>query len=130
MTPASSPPISTSKKNCMLVRHPEVCVDHSLIASHFVGCSVCDLASVVEDHHPIGKIHHYTHVVLDQNDGRSHLVVDVEDEAAHVLLLLEVHSGHRLVEQQQLGLGGERAPELHPLLQAIGQPPDGRPAHV
>ena len=58
------------------------------------------------------------------------MVVDVEDEAAHVLLFLEVHAGHRLVEQQQLRLGGERAAELDALLQAVGQPPDRRLADV
>ena len=57
-------------------------------------------------------------------------VVDVEDEAAHVLLLLDVHAGHRLVEQQQRRLGGERARELDALLQAVGQPPDRRLADV
>ena len=54
----------------------------------------------------------------------------VEDEAAHVLLLLEVHAGHRLVEQQQLGLGRERAAELDALLQAVGQLADRRLADV
>ncbi len=54
----------------------------------------------------------------------------VEDEAAHVLLLLEVHAGHRLVEQQQLRLHGERAAELDALLQAVGQLADRRLADV
>src|SRR5207248_8294096 len=52
---------------------------------------------------------------------RAELVVHVEHEATHVLLLLEIHAGHRLVEQQELGLGGERAAELDALLQAVGQ---------
>ncbi len=44
-----------------------------------------------------------------------------EDEPAHVFLLLDVHARHRLVEQQELGLGRERAGQLHPLLQPVGQ---------
>jgi len=48
--------------------------------------------------------------VLDERDRRAELAVDVEDEAAHVLLLLDVHAGHRLVEQQELGLGGGARP--------------------
>src|SRR5215475_12347462 len=47
--------------------------------------------------------------------------VDVEDEAAHVLLLLEIHPAHRLIEQEEIRLHGERAAELHPLLQTVGQ---------
>ena len=39
----------------------------------------------------------------------------------HVLLLLEIHAGHRLVEQQEIGLHRERAAELDPLLQPVGQ---------
>jgi hypothetical protein len=50
----------------------------------------------------------------------------VDDEAAHVLLLLEVHAGHRLVEQQQARLHGQRAAELDPLLQAVGKLADRR----
>src|SRR6185295_9100140 len=42
----------------------------------------------------------------------------------------EVHARHRLVEQHQLGLRGERAAELDALLQAVGQPSDRRPADM
>src|SRR5262249_21570026 len=67
---------------------------------------------------------HHTHFVLDQRDGGAVMRVHIEDEAAHVLLLLEIHPGHRLVEQEQVRLHGERAPELHPLLQTVRQFPD------
>ena len=88
--------------------------------------AVGDLAAVVEHHDPVGDVHHHPHVVLDQRDRRAELVVDVEDEAAHVLLLLDIHSRHRLVEQQQLRLHRQRAAELDPLLQPVGQPADRR----
>jgi hypothetical protein len=39
-------------------------------------------------------------------------------------VLLRVQARGRLVEQQQLGLGGERAPELDHLAHAVGQPGD------
>jgi hypothetical protein len=55
--------------------------------------------------------------VLDEDDGRPELVIDVEDEAAHVLLFLDVHAGHRLVEQQDARLHGQRAAEIDALLQ-------------
>ena len=60
--------------------------------------------------------------------GMPQLVADVEDEAGHVLGLLEVHAGDRLVEQQQLGLHGQRPAELDPLLHAVGQQADREPA--
>src|SRR5215204_6327196 len=59
--------------------------------------------------------------MLDQRDRRAEMIVHIDDEARHVLLLFHVHAGHRLVEQEELGFHGERAAELHPLLQAIGQ---------
>ena len=56
------------------------------------------------------------------------LLADLEDVAGHVLGLLEVHAGHRLVEQQQLGLHGQRPAQLDALLDAVGQQPDRRVA--
>jgi hypothetical protein len=101
--------------------HAQVRVDHALVGAHLVGPPVRDLAPVVERDHPVRDVHHHAHVVLDQRDGGPELVVDAEDEAAHVLLLLDVHARHRLVQQQELGLGGQGAGQLHPLLQPVGQ---------
>jgi hypothetical protein len=64
--------------------------------------------------------------VLDEHDGGAELVVHVEDEAAHVLLFFHVHAGHRLVQQQHVRLGGQRAGQLDALLQAVGQAADRR----
>ena len=76
---------------------------------------------MIEHHDAVGQVHHHAHVMLDQRDGRAVVGVEVEDVAAHVLLLLDVHAGHRLVEQQEIGLHGERAGKLDALLQAVGQ---------
>src|SRR2546425_12801775 len=140
ITPASSPPASTSMKKISSienlifedpsVRHPEVGVDDLLVAAHFIRRAVGELAAVVEHHHAVRDIHHHAHVMLDQHDGGAIVVVDVEDEAAHVLLFLEVHAGHGLVEQQDRRLGGERAAQLDAVLQAGGQPPDRRLADM
>src|SRR5499427_3056264 len=107
-----------------LVLYAQIGVDHLLVALDFLGRAVGDPAPVVEHDHAIGKIHHHAHVVLDQRDRGAELVVDVENVARHVLLLLEVHAGHRLVQQQEVRLHCERAPELDALLQAVGQPAD------
>src|SRR5713101_751697 len=105
-----------------LMAHAQVGVDDGLVGPHLVRRAVGDLAAVVQRHHAVGDVHHHAHVVLDERDGRAEFVVDVEDEAAHVLLLLHVHARHGLVEQEEDGLGGERARQLDPFLEAIGQP--------
>src|SRR6266545_3294782 len=135
MRPAARPPIRTStrkagvpsmslkglRKMASSMRHSEVGVDHGLVSPHLVRSAVGDLAPVVERDHAIRDVHHHAHVVLDQCDGSVELVVDAEDEPAHVFLLLDVHARHRLVEQQELGLGRERAGQLDPLLEPVGQ---------
>src|SRR3990167_5963529 len=128
--PAMRPPRRVSKKNAILltpcsVACTEVRADDFFVVAHFVGCAVADLLAVVEHHHAIADVHHHAHVVFDQHDGGAELVVDVQHEAAHVLLLLDVHAGHRLVEQQHLGLHRQRAAQVHALLQAVGQAPHG-----
>src|SRR5438552_1946305 len=136
--PVNRPPSSTSIRNAgeaamsrngpmkmpwriSAMAGPEIGIEHGGILAHLLGRPVGDLAAVVEHGHAVGDVHHDAHVVLDQRDRGAELAVDVEDEARHVFLLLDVHAGHRLVEQQQLGLGRERSAQLHALLQAIGQ---------
>src|SRR5579883_194981 len=105
------------------MRYTEIGVDHRLVAPHLVGRAVGDLAAVVEHDDAVRDVHHHAHVVLDEGDGGAELLVHVEDEAAHILLLLDIHARHRLVEEEEVGLGGERAPELDALLEAVGKPP-------
>src|SRR5262249_6545478 len=116
-----TPPAPASSSS---MRHAQIGVDHSVITLDLLGRAVGDLAAVVENHHSIRQVHYHTHVVLDQRDGGAELIVHVKNETRHVLLLLEVHACHRLVEQQQIGLHGERAPKFDPLLQPIRQPPN------
>ena len=94
------------------------------LAADFVGRAVADLAPVVQHDDAVRDVHHDSHVVLDQHDGRPEFVVDVEHEARHVLLFLEIHAGHRLVEQQYLRLHRQRAREINALLQPVRQSPD------
>ena len=102
----------------------EVGADDVGVALHLVGHAGGDRYAEVDDHHPVGEVHDQAHVVLDHDDRDVELVADVEDVAGGVLGLLEVHAGHRLVEQQQLGLHGQRATELDALLHAVRQQPD------
>src|SRR5574343_1446228 len=128
--PAIRPPNRVSRKNAIFlfllsVRGAEVSPDHVFVVAHFIGRAVADLLAVVQHHDAVRDVHHHAHVVLDQHDGGAEFVVHVEDEAAHVLLFFQVHAGHRLVQQQHLRLHGQRAPQIHPLLQTIGQLPHG-----
>src|SRR5215467_11882493 len=120
MSPAATPPRSTSTKNAgpvtmsrngvtsprriSVMAQPEVGIEHGLILADHVGPAVGDLLTVVEHDHAVGDVHDHAHVVLDQRDGRTELAVGVEDETAHVFLLLDVHPSHRLVEEQERGL--------------------------
>src|SRR5262249_33226126 len=123
MIPDSSPPTRTSirKRNSSIarssMRDAEIGVDHVLVGAHFAGRAVANLLAVIEHDHAVGDVHHHAHVVLDEHHRGSVVIVDVEDEAAHVLLLLDVHAGHGLVEQQDLGFGGQGAAEFNALLQ-------------
>ena len=106
----------------------EVGADDVGVPLHLVGRAGGDRGAEVDDHHPVGEVHHQAHVVLDHDDRDVQLVADVEDVAGGVLGLLEVHAGHRLVEQQQLGLHGEGPAQLDALLHAVGQQADGQRA--
>src|SRR5471032_1743697 len=122
ITPDSRPAISTSKKKLMFILvRPKVGVDDILVAAHLIGRAVAYFFSVVEHHHAVRDIHHHAHVMLDQHDGGAELIVDVQNEAAHVLLFLDIHARHRFVQQQDVRFGGQRAAQLHALLQAVGQ---------
>src|ERR1700722_4553142 len=121
MTPARRPPTSVSRKNGIsggLLLRSEVRAEDVRVRSDRVRRPVGDLATVVDDHELIGDVHHDVHVVLDEDDRRPELAVHVEDEATHLALLVGTHARHRLVEEEQLGLRGERPPELDPLLEA------------
>ena len=67
---------------------------------------------------------HQRHVVLDHQHGDAQFVPDVLDPERHVVGLLDVQARRRLVQQQQLGLGAQRARQLDHLAHAVGQPRD------
>src|SRR5215831_16977403 len=63
-------PNSDFRLPASLVRHPEIGVDHILVALHLGRRAIGNLAAVVEHHHPVRQVHHHAHVVLDEGDGR------------------------------------------------------------
>src|SRR5262249_30480454 len=96
ISPANTPPISTSTKNAGLpamsanglnaassvsiMGDPEVGVEDRRVLTDLLRSAVGDLAAVVEHGHPVRDVHDHAHVVLDQRDRGGELGVDVEDE--------------------------------------------------
>src|SRR5581483_7816223 len=112
------------------LRVTQVGLDDPRIGPDLVRGALRDLVSHVQHHHPVRDVHDHAHVVLDQDDGGPPLLVHVQDVAGHVLLLLVVAAAHRLVEEEDLGIQRQRPPQLHALLQAVGQRAGGPPAQV
>ena len=73
-----------------------------------------------ENVNAIGDFHHQTHVVLDQHDCYS-VPCKGANDAINLLSFDRIAARGRLIEQQQLGVAGERARDLKALERAIGQ---------
>src|SRR5580700_6226447 len=116
ITPESSPPTSTSRKNAisqsLFCKGPEVRLDDRRIRADARGRSVRYLLSVVQDDDVIGQIHDDAEVVLDQDERRTQSLACVDHETAHVPLLVDGHAGHRLVEEEELRVRREGSGEL------------------
>ena len=78
------------------------------------------LLAELQHHDAVGDAHDQPHVVLDQQHGVA-VVADRADQVHQVVLLGRVEAGGRLVEAQQLRVGGQRAGDLQPALVAVGQ---------
>ena len=42
--------------------------DHSRVAAYLVRRALGDLAAIIKHNHPVGYVHHHTHIVLDKRD--------------------------------------------------------------
>ena len=71
-----------------------------------------DLAGDVADHR---------HLVGDEQDGQAELAVDAREQVEDRAGGFRVERGGRLVGEQHLGLGGERAGDADALLLAAGE---------
>ena len=60
-------------------------------------------------------------MVLDHEHSQSEIGADAVNKGGQLFGLLRVHTGGRLIQQQQLRLGGKGTRDLHPTLQAVGQ---------
>lgn len=59
--------------------------------------------------------------MLDKHDGDAEGVTNLDDVLHELGGLGRVHAGGRLVEQQQLGVGGKRTDDLQTTLSAVRQ---------
>ena len=94
----------------------------------FAGCSKisagrADLldAALVHDDDPVGDLEGLLLVVRDEDAGDVDLVVQPAQPLAQLLAHLGVERAERLVEQQHLRLGGERARQRDALALAAGE---------
>src|SRR5467141_1116917 len=106
------------------MRRTQVGLDDRGIALHFRGTPFSDLLAVIQHQHPVADIHHQAHVVLDEQHGDAPIANRL-DQLAKREALRGVHARGRLVEREQLRLGGERARDLETPLVAVGQAPRG-----
>src|SRR4051794_6541409 len=75
------------------------------------------LLPVLHDGHAIANIHHYAHIVLDQENTDLESCSHDMKQFAQFRRLAAIHSGGGLVKQEQLRSDRERTRELqHPLL--------------
>ncbi len=82
--------------------------------------AVGDLAAEVQHRDTLARVHHQTHVVLDEQD-REALYQKTADERAKRGGLCRVHAGGRLVQDQEARLRRESASDLESSLIAVRQ---------
>ena len=99
----------------------EVGLDHARVVAHRRRVALGDLLAVVEHRDLLGDAHHDLHVVLDEQDGEAPLVAQALHERGEGIGFLGVHARRGLVEQQQLGVGGQRPGDLDASLVAVGE---------
>ena len=92
----------------------EVGVDDPLVAHDLLRRALGDHAAFGQAHHPVGDRHDDVHVVLDEDD-RAPRVTNPSHVLEQRLHERGVHSGHRLVEHDELRVGHQRACHLEQL---------------
>src|SRR5687768_3496636 len=106
------------------MRRSQVGLDDLRVLLHLGRRAFGDLLAVVEHQHAVADVHHQPHVVLDQQQ-RDAVVADAPDQLAERNALRGVHARGRLVQGEELGLGGEGPRDLEPALVAVRQAAGG-----
>src|SRR6266480_4686277 len=103
---------------------PQIGFDDLGVALHLRRRALRNLFSIIQHQHAVADLHHQAHVMLDEQYGDAFASHGL-NELAQGKRLRRVHAGGRLVEREQLRLGGERARDLEAPLVAVGQAPRG-----
>ena len=90
-----------------------------LVAADRGGHAGGDDAAIDQNRDAVGEREHRFHVVLDQHDGD--FLPQLLQQRHHARRFGDAEAGHRLVQQQQLRLGGERHRQLQLALLAMAQ---------
>jgi len=93
------------------------------VVEHGGGLPSLDDAALAHDDHLLGQLPHDREVVADQQVADAGRVPDVGEQVQHLRLDRHVERGDRLIQDQQLRLGGERPGDRHPLPLPAGQRP-------
>src|SRR5919112_1798364 len=119
--------MSSSSSRGTLARpgRTEVGFYHLRVLAHLGGRSLGDLLSVIQHRHPVGDAHDHPHLVLDEQHGDPAVLTETPDQVGQPGCLLRVHPGSRLVQQQELRLGGQGPgylqPPLVPVREVLGE---------
>jgi len=94
--------------------------NHFFVFLHFGRRAFGDLLAVVKHGHTVAQPHHQLDVVLDQQD-RAVVLADAVDQLAQLHFLGGVHAGRRLIERDELWVGGQRTGNFKTALITVGQ---------
>ena len=99
----------------------EVGGDHRRVALDLLRRPLGDDLAPIEHDDALAEAHDELHVVFDDQEREVEAGADVADHRHQLLGLLRVHPGGGLVEDEQVGLGGQRPGDLQAALLPVGQ---------
>src|SRR6516225_7987823 len=101
-------------------RRPEIGGDHICILLHLARRSLSNELAEIKHRNPIGDVHDEAHVMLDEQHGDAGRG-DCAQQRSEARRLATIETRRRLIEQQKLGLRGERAGNLKQPLSTVWQ---------
>ena len=77
--------------------------------------------AVLHQQDAVADAHRLVEVVRDEDDGLAQLRLELEEQVLHVAADQGIERGERLVHQEDVGVGCQRARQAHALLHAAGE---------
>ena len=91
------------------------------IVADLIRGALGDDTAEIQHRDALADAHDQAHVMLDQQHSDVELIADAADGLGQLSGFRGVHTRGRLIQQQQLGAGGQRTHDLQTALCAIGQ---------